>query len=132
MIIARYNESRHLFSTKVISYLFNLIIHLIFSFIVTIYSLWYNISNGGDEMVATISDVAKRAGVSISTVSKVLKNYANISDGTKEKVIIAVKELNYIPNSIASALSSKKYEKVALYIYINDLKQSIDEMNMSK
>lgn len=87
-------------------------------------------SNGGDEMVATISDVAKRAGVSISTVSKVLKNYANISDGTKEKVIIAVKELNYIPNSIASALSSKKYEKVALYIYINDLKQSIDEMNM--
>lgn len=81
-------------------------------------------------MVATITDVAKKAGVANSTVSKVLKNYANVSDETKRKVLEAVKELNYIPNSMASALSSKTYERVALYIYINDQRQAIDEINM--
>ncbi len=81
-------------------------------------------------MVATISDVARRAGVSTSTVSKVLKNYNYVSEATRKKVLEAVKELNYIPNSYASALSSKTHTKVALYIYINDLKQSIDEINM--
>ncbi|MEA4875547.1 LacI family DNA-binding transcriptional regulator, partial [Anaerorhabdus sp.] len=81
-------------------------------------------------MVATISDVAKKAGVSIGTVSKVLKNYSYVSEETRKKVMDAVKELNYIPNSIASALSSKKHAKVALYTYINDAKQAIDEINM--
>lgn len=81
-------------------------------------------------MPASINDVAKKANVSISTVSKVLKNYSNISKHTKEKVLQAVKELNYIPNSMASALSSKNFTKVALYIYINDQKQAIDEINM--
>ncbi len=81
-------------------------------------------------MVAKVADVAKKAGVSIGTVSKVLKNYSNISEETKKKVLDAVRELNYIPNSYASALSSKSHEKVALYIYINDLKQAIDEINM--
>ena len=81
-------------------------------------------------MVATISDVAKKAGVSIGTVSKVLKNYKNVSKETQNKVLKAVKELNYMPNSIASALSSKKHEKVALYTYINDATQAIDEINM--
>lgn len=81
-------------------------------------------------MVSTIKDVAERAGVSISTVSKVLKNYNNISDETRSRVLEAVKDLNYIPNTTASNLSSKKKEKVALYIYINDVKQSVDEINM--
>ncbi len=81
-------------------------------------------------MVTTIKDVAKKAGVSISTVSKVLKNYKNISKETKEKVLKAVKELKYIPNTMASGLSSKNYNKIALYIYINDKFQAIDEINM--
>ena len=81
-------------------------------------------------MVATIIDVAKKAGVSTGTVSKVLKNYANVSNETKEKVLKAVKDLNYIPNSTASNLSSKNRQKVGLYIYINDMKQAVDEINM--
>lgn len=81
-------------------------------------------------MVAKLEDVAKRAGVSAGTASKVLKNYNNISQKTKDKVMKAVQELNYIPNSNASALASKHHDKVALYIYINDLKQAIDEINM--
>lgn len=81
-------------------------------------------------MVVTINDVAKKAKVANSTVSKVLKNYASVSKETKDRVLKAVKELNYIPNTMASALSSKTYDKVALYIYINDKRQAIDEINM--
>ena len=81
-------------------------------------------------MISTIKQVAEKAGVSISTVSKVLKNYTNISEETRTKVLKAVKELNYVPNSTASHLSSKNKDKVALYIYINDMKQAVDEINM--
>ncbi|NLC96899.1 MAG: LacI family transcriptional regulator [Erysipelotrichaceae bacterium] len=81
-------------------------------------------------MVATINDVAKKAGVAISTVSKVLNNYTNVSKETKEKVLKVAQELNYVPNTIASALSSKNNNRVALYIYINDQRQAIDEINM--
>lgn len=81
-------------------------------------------------MNVTINDVAKKAGVAVSTVSKVLKNYPNISQKTKDKVMDAVKELNYVPNSIASALSSKNYNKIALWININNKRQAIDEINM--
>lgn len=81
-------------------------------------------------MISTIKEVAERAGVSISTVSKVLKNYSTISEDTRQKVLKAVKELNYIPNTTASNLSSKNKDKVALYICINDMKQAVDEINM--
>lgn len=49
---------------------------------------------------------------------------------TKQKVLDAVKELNYIPNSTASNLASKSNRKVALFININNHKQSLDEINM--
>ncbi len=81
-------------------------------------------------MVTTINDVAKKAGVTIGTVSKVLNNYTNVSKETRLKVLEAVRELNYIPNTIASALSSKTSNRVAVYIYINDQRQAIDEINM--
>ena len=78
----------------------------------------------------TIKDVAKKAGVSAGTVSKVLKGYTNISDETKAIVLEAVRELGYIPNSAASTLSSKGKRKIAIYICINDKFQQIDEINM--
>lgn len=77
-----------------------------------------------------IKDVAYLAHVSVSTVSKVLKNYPNISQKTKEKVMKVVQETGYIPNSVASALASKSKKRIALYIYINDRHQQIDEINM--
>ena len=52
-------------------------------------------------MPTTIKDVAERAGVSVSTVSKVLNDWKTISQSTKEKVNQAIKELNYTPNSRA-------------------------------
>jgi LacI family repressor for deo operon, udp, cdd, tsx, nupC, and nupG len=51
----------------------------------------------GCDDLATIRDVAKRAGVSISTVSRVLNGHSMISDETKRQVFEAVEFLNYTP-----------------------------------
>ena len=80
--------------------------------------------------MVSIKDVAKHAGVAISTVSKVLNNYPNVSEETKKKVNEAVAELNFVPNSVAAALSSKNSGRVALLINLNSVSQAVDEINM--
>lgn len=52
-------------------------------------------------MKVTIKDVAKKANVSPSTVSRVLSDSPRISEETKERVRKVMKELNYHPNSMA-------------------------------
>ncbi len=54
--------------------------------------------------MATITEVAERAGVSIKTVSRVMNNYEHISPRTREKVQQAMRELNYAPSSVARQL----------------------------
>ena len=80
--------------------------------------------------MVSIRDVAKHAGVAISTVSKVVNNYPNVSEETKKKVNASIKELNFIPNTIASALSSKNTGRVALLMNLNTQTQAIDEIGM--
>ncbi|MCM1175307.1 MAG: LacI family transcriptional regulator [Blautia sp.] len=80
--------------------------------------------------MVSIKDVAKRAGVAISTVSKVLNDYPNVSDETKKKVKEAVEELNFVPNSVAAALSSKQSGRVAILLDLDNAKQAVDEINM--
>ena len=80
--------------------------------------------------MVSIKEVAKHAGVAISTVSKVLNGYPNISEETKEKVNQAIRELNYIPNSIASALSSKQFGRIALLLDPKRQTQAIDQIFM--
>lgn len=80
--------------------------------------------------MVSIKDVARHAGVAISTVSKVLNHYPNISEATRRKVFQAVEELNFVPNSVAAALSSKQAGRVALMIDLNVKTQAIDEMAM--
>ncbi len=63
-------------------------------------------------MKATIYDIAKKAGVSKSTVSRVLNNQPDISDKTKEKVVAAIKELNYAPSKIARGLSGSGFDAI--------------------
>ncbi|MCA9909434.1 MAG: LacI family DNA-binding transcriptional regulator [Anaerolineae bacterium] len=70
--------------------------------------------------MATLSDVAKLAGVSTATVSKVLSNTPYFTEETRLKVEHAIKELNYSPNLPARALASGRTEIIAVvfpYIY---------------
>jgi DNA-binding LacI/PurR family transcriptional regulator len=65
----------------------------------------------------TIYDIAKKAGVSPSTVSKVINDYKAIPEETKEKVHRIMDEMNYIPNTGAKALSSRKSYNVGILAY---------------
>lgn len=80
--------------------------------------------------MVSIKDVAKHANVAISTVSKVLNDYPNISNETKRKVKASIEELSYVPNSIAAALSSKKTGRVAILINLSTQTRAIDEIGM--
>ncbi len=84
----------------------------------------------GRKTMVSIKEVAQHAGVAISTVSKVLKGYPNVSEETKRKVNEAIEELNYIPNSIASALSSKQFGRIALILDPKRQTQAIDQIFM--
>lgn len=57
--------------------------------------------------MATIKDVAEKAGIAVNTVSRVLNNRGYISDKTRKKVFDAMKELDYLPNEVARSLSQK-------------------------
>lgn len=80
--------------------------------------------------MVSIKDVAKHAGVAISTVSKVLNHYPNVSDEMRKKVISTVEELGFVPNSVAAALSSKQSGRVALLINWNTREKAMNEVEM--
>lgn len=69
-----------------------------------------------EKMKVTIYDVAEKANVSIATVSKVINNKGYISQKTRERVKQVMKELNYRPNIMASALMGKQTKTVGLLI----------------
>lgn len=57
---------------------------------------------------ATIRDVARKAGVSVATVSRVVNNQGGVRPATAEKINKAMQELNYIPNVLARSVASQK------------------------
>lgn len=65
-------------------------------------------------MAAKLSDVAKEAGCSVTTVSRVINNHGYLSQKTKDKVFAAMHKLNYQPNSLARSLQGKKMKLVGL------------------
>ncbi|MGP6146418.1 LacI family DNA-binding transcriptional regulator [Jeotgalibaca sp. A122] len=64
--------------------------------------------------MATIYDVAKEAGYSISTVSKVLNNSTNVSERARKKVQQAITALGYVPSSSARTLATKKSQMIGV------------------
>lgn len=62
------------------------------------------------------SDIAKLAGVSRSTVSRILNGYDDISYETRKKVEAIIKEYNYIPNSYGRGLAGKANRIIGLFI----------------
>ncbi|MED1512495.1 LacI family DNA-binding transcriptional regulator [Bacillus proteolyticus] len=67
-------------------------------------------------MKPTIYSVAEEAGVSISTVSKVINRTGNISERTRRNVLQVMDELNYHPSVVASALTGKQTKIIGLLI----------------
>ncbi len=66
--------------------------------------------------VVTIRDVAKRAGVSISTVSRVLNNRPDVDAGTRERVMEVVQKYNYTQNTNARNLKQRSVDFVAVIV----------------
>jgi LacI family sucrose operon transcriptional repressor len=66
--------------------------------------------------MATIKDVAERAGITVTTVSRVLNNRGYISDKTRKKVYQAMKELDYRPNAIARALAQNQTNSIGIIV----------------
>jgi LacI family transcriptional regulator len=69
-----------------------------------------------EQQLPTINDVAKRAGVSPVTVSRVLNNTGNVSPTTREKVEQAIQDLGYVPSVAARSLRSKRTHSLALVL----------------
>jgi LacI family transcriptional regulator len=66
--------------------------------------------------MAKIVDVAKRAGVSVGSVSRVINEHPTVSAATRERVENAVRELSYVPNAIAGSLRSRRSKTIGLII----------------
>jgi LacI family transcriptional regulator len=64
----------------------------------------------------TLKQIAETLGISITTVSKALKNYSDVSPVTRQKVLNLVEELNYTPNSFAVNLRTKESKTIGLII----------------
>lgn len=80
----------------------------------------------------TIYEVAERAGVSLSTVSRVLNGKSSVNKALKERVDQAVKELNYRPNSVARSLANSRTDSVGVLVpelnapFFGDLMQAVE------
>ena len=72
--------------------------------------------------MTTQKDVAKRAGVSFITVSRVVNHKSNVKATTRERVLTAIKELHYYPNSCAQGLNASTINTIAI---ISDLSSGV-------
>ncbi|MEG0758738.1 MAG: LacI family DNA-binding transcriptional regulator [Raoultibacter sp.] len=69
--------------------------------------------------MTSIRDVAKRAGVSITTVSRSLNNYSDVSEATKQRILDICKDMNYSPNPSAHNLKARNAKNIALLLSDN-------------
>jgi LacI family transcriptional regulator len=64
----------------------------------------------------TLEDIAKKAGVSRSTVSRVVNGYKSVSVGTRQRVLAVVNETGYQPNAAARTLASQRSQMIGLVL----------------
>jgi len=63
-----------------------------------------------------IYEIAKKAGVSPKTVSRVINNEPSVSKFTNEKILKIIKETNYVPNVSAQRLSTNRLKTIGLIV----------------
>ena len=66
--------------------------------------------------MVTIRDVAKHAGVSVATVSRVLNSTGYVREDTREKVMQTITLLNYSPNEVARSLYKRESRLIGLLL----------------
>lgn len=64
----------------------------------------------------TIRDVARHAKVGVGTVSRVMSSSPKVTAETRQRVLQAAEELNYVPNSVAGSLASRRSRLVAMLV----------------
>lgn len=83
---------------------------------------------------STIYDIAEKANVSISTVSRVINGSDSVSKKTKKKIQKIIEQMNYIPNSVARSLVQKKTKTIGLIVsdvtnhFFNNVIDGIDNV----
>src|SRR5256885_12361613 len=89
--------------------------------------------SGGVRMSVTIKDVARLAGVSVATVSRVLNASAPVRDDTRDRVLQVTKELRFSPNSAARTLSRRRAGALGVILpdlygeFFSELLRGIDQ-----
>lgn len=76
----------------------------------------YEDASGDHGAVPTIRDIAERAGIAISTVSRELSNPQRVNVRTRERIERIASELGYVPNIQARGLTSGRTGAVALLV----------------
>ena len=66
--------------------------------------------------MVSIREIAKKAGVAVSTVSRVLNDHPHVATATRTKVKNIIDELGYVPNQVARDLSRGKTYKIGVVI----------------
>jgi len=75
-----------------------------------------NVASQGDFYVVTIKEIAERANVSRTTVSRVLNNSGYVSEEAKKRVLKVIEETGYIPSENAKALRTKKTKVIGVIL----------------
>jgi LacI family transcriptional regulator len=73
-------------------------------------------AKGKGVIMSTIKDIARRAGVSYATVSRVINNKSNVAMATRKKVLAAIDELSYYRNDLARGMRTKKTNSIGLIL----------------
>jgi LacI family transcriptional regulator len=85
-------------------------------------------------MPVTISDIAKEAKVSSATVSRVLNNSGYVKEETKQRILAAIKDMNYTPSAIARSLSKSETNTIGVIVpditnaYFGEIIKGISEI----
>ena len=88
--------------------------------------------------MTTIRDVAKHAGVSVATISRVLNSNGYVNEETKKRVLRSIDELKYKPNAVARSLFKKQSKTIGLIVpditnpFFPELARAVEDVTNSE